>query len=174
MSGLFSHPSGAADVPELRPPLRASVVVPAPLDHAWAGLTEHLHLWWPADELSRWGADSFFDLEDNALVETSADDDENVWGEVAGSQAGEWLELRWRHVGSASTTLLRLVMEGAAAPVGGSAGLQGSGLDGGPSDTSLAVVHSGWSEAEPLDVYEFYRDFWPLALSRYRRFMGGS
>jgi hypothetical protein len=174
MSGLFSHPSGESDVPEPRPPLRAAVAVPAPLDHAWAGFTEHLHLWWPADELSRWGADSFFDLEDNALVETSADDDENVWGEVTGSQAGEWLELQWRHVGSASTTLLRLVLEGSSVPAGEPAGLQGSALEGGPSGTSLAVVHSGWSEADPLDVYEFYRGFWPLALSRYRRFMGGS
>lgn len=182
MSGLFSHPSGAADVPEARPPLRAAVAVPAPRDHAWAGLTEHLHLWWPAGELSRWGTDSFFDLEDNALVETSVDDDENVWGEVTGSQAGEWLELQWRHVGSASSTLLRLVMEGAAsassspavALPGEPAGGQGGAHDEGSSDTSLAVVHSGWSAADPLDVYEFYRDFWPLALSRYRRFMGGS
>ncbi|MHA7210303.1 SRPBCC family protein [Arthrobacter sp. MDT1-65] len=172
MSSLFSHPS-AADVPEVRPELTAVVTVPAPVDHAWAGLTEHLHLWWPADELSRWGADSFFDLEDNALVETSADEDENVWGEVMDSRPGQWLELRWTHLGSASTTVVRLTMTrgGVASP--GSGG-DDQETDSGRTGTTLALVHHGWSTVDPQDLYEFYRDFWPDALACYRRFMGGS
>lgn len=179
MSGLFSHPSAAADVPGPRPDLRAAISVPAPLDHAWAGLMEHLHLWWPADGLSRWGADSFFDLEDNALVETSADDDENVWGEVTDTRPGEWLELQWRHVGSASTTLVRLAMdgEGSTPPPPDAAASTGSGegrTDGVRAGTTLTVVHTGWSAADPQDLYDFYQAFWPLALSRYQRFMGGS
>ena len=163
MSGIFSHPAGAADVPAARPELRASVTVPASVDHAWAGLTQHLHLWWPADELSRWGEDSFFDLEDNALVETSARDDENVWGEVTDSSPGEWLQLSWRHAGSASTTVVRIEMT------------QGEGSGGGGEpDITLTLIHGGWTAGDPKDVYDFYRGVWPDALSRYRRFMGGS
>ena len=177
MSGMFSHPSPSADVPEVRPELRASVTIPASMDHAWAGLTQHLHLWWPADELSRWGEDSFFDLEDNALVETSARDDENVWGEVTDSSPGEWLQLSWRHAGSASTTAVRIEM---AAGGGSRAGAttteaagEGAGGAGGPRVT-LTLIHGGWTAGDPKDVYDFYRRFWPDALSRYRRFMGGS
>ncbi|WP_156135122.1 hypothetical protein [Arthrobacter sp. L77] len=163
MSGMFSHPSAAADFPEARPELHASVTVPASMDHAWAGLTQHLHLWWPADELSRWGEDSFFDLEDNALVETSARDDENVWGEVTDSSPGEWLQLSWRHVGSASTTVVRIEMAA------------GGGAEGAAeSRVTLTLTHGGWTAGDPKDVYDFYRAFWPDALSRYRRFMGGN
>lgn len=183
MSSLFSHPS-AADVPEVRSELTAVVTVPAPVDHAWAGLTEHLHLWWPADRLSRWGADSFFDLEDNALVETSADEDENVWGEVMDSRRGQWLELRWRHLGSASTTVVRLTMTRTDAASTGRGevrddtvpgpGEDRDGAGAGRTSTTLALVHHGWSTLDPQDLYEFYGDFWPDALARYRRFMGGS
>jgi hypothetical protein len=155
--------------------------VPAPVEHAWAGLTEHLHLWWPADELSRWGAESFFDLEDNALVETSADEQENVWGEVTDGRPGQSLDLRWRHLGSASTTMVRVtVTEDAPTSVrpeaarGEVAPGPTGGVDAGRAAATLEFVHSGWSTTDPEDLYEFYRDFWPRAAARYRRFMGGS
>jgi uncharacterized protein YndB with AHSA1/START domain len=157
MSGLFSYPSDDADMPSDRPDIRVSVTVPAPADHAWAGLTEHLHLWWPADLLSRWGEGSFFDLEDNALVETSAQDDENVWGEMKDSVPGTSMLLTWRHAGSSFSTELRLEMEAGSA-------------DG----TALVLMHGGWTSAEPEELYQFYREFWPTALARYRRFMGAS
>lgn len=165
MSSLFSHSSAAADAPGERPDLRASVSVPTPVDHAWAGLTEHLHLWWPAEDLSRWGEDSFFDLEDNALVETSAQDDENVWGEVTGGRPGEWLELRWKHAGSASTTVVRLEM---------SESRNGGSVASGQAGSTLALTHTGWTTADPQAVYDLYQGFWPEALARYQRFMGGS
>lgn len=150
------------------------MTVPAPVDHAWAGLTEHLHLWWPADELSRWGEDSFFDLEDNALVETSAQDDENVWGEVVESDPGQWLDLRWRHLGSASTTQVRLEMMPVDEPASGDATRAGVTRSGINESTSLTLTHSGWTAADPQDVFDLYRAFWPEALARYQRFMGGS
>ncbi|WP_104117026.1 hypothetical protein [Arthrobacter sp. B1805] len=176
MNSLFSHQPAANGNPQQLPDLHTTVVVPAPGEHAWAGLTEHLHLWWPAEELSRWGADSFFDLEDNALVETSAEDDENVWGEVVDGQPGKWLELRWHHVGSASTTtVVRLEMEEADRSSADAAAVA-AGADGAPSPvgTALTLHHSGWMTSDPEDVYDFYRQFWPDALSRYRRFMGAS
>lgn len=176
MSGLFSHPPAAAGDSSGRPELLVTVAVPAPADHAWAGLTEHLHLWWPADQLSRWGEDSFFDLEDKALVETSAQDDENVWGEVTDGRPGQWLELRWTHAGSSVTTQVRLEMAEApgasdAQPLSEPSGRHPSGAEGG---TTLTLTHGGWTAADPQDVYEFYQAFWPGALARYRRFMGGA
>lgn len=172
MNGLFSHQSSAAEVPEVVPEVCVSVTVAAPAEHAWAGLTEHLHLWWPAEELSRWGEDSFFDLEDNALVETSAQDDENVWGEVVEQDPGHWLELRWRHLSSATTTQVRLELRS----VDGRGSTAGSGSDdpADGSDLALTITHSGWTTADPGDVYDFYRAFWPVAVARYKRFMGGS
>lgn len=173
MSDIFSHPAdAAADAPQDRADLRHTVQVPASVDHAWAGLTEHLHLWWPADELSRWGASSFFDLEDNALVETSDEDDENVWGEVTDGLPGEWLDLRWREVGSSSSTNVRFEMvAGPSSSPDHDAG--DTGLADGPSST-LCVTHTGWTDHDEQDVYSFYREFWPVALARYQRFMGGS
>jgi hypothetical protein len=176
MSGLFSHTPADGEVSTDRPDLRVSVEVPATTDHAWAGLMEHLHLWWPADELSRWGVTSFFDLEDNALVETSAQDDENVWGEVVDGEPGRWLELRWRSTGSDSSTLVR--MEVVAGEHGPSAGSAAEEMSGGSSDqddrATLSVTHSGWTGSDGQEIYDFYQEFWPVALARYRRFMGGS
>ncbi|MHA7146785.1 SRPBCC family protein [Arthrobacter sp. TmT3-37] len=177
MSGLFSHPSSATESAE-RAALHVEVSVPAPRDHAWAGLTEHLHLWWPAGELSRWGEDSFFDLEDNALVETSSQDDENVWGEMVDGQPGQWLELRWKHVGSTSATQVRMemaeVVEDALDRPGGDRTAGDGRTDDAPVGTRLTLIHSGWTAADPQDLYEFYTRFWPDTLARYRRFMGGS
>lgn len=184
MSGLFSHASSEADVPSERPDIRASVSVPSPPDHAWAGLTDHLHLWWPAELLSRWGEGSFFDLEGNALVETSAQDDENVWGEVIDRAPGQLILLTWRHAGSAVTTELRLEVSTGASPAvqadgGGRAEPSGVDEQGGARagtgiETKLTLTHSGWTSAEPEELYHFYQDLWPAALGRYRRFMGGS
>ncbi|MFC3298307.1 hypothetical protein FJV46_02765 [Arthrobacter agilis] len=185
MSDLFSHPAEPDTDAADRPALTASVMVPAPVDHAWAGLTEHLHLWWPADQLSRWGEGSFFDLEDSALVETSEQDDENVWGERADGVPGQWLELTWRHVGVDLMTLVRLEM-GPAEQAGpmprGDGGRDGKEQvaavidrqEGGADATSLVLTHGGWLKSDPSDLYRFYEEFWPVALGRYRRFMGGS
>lgn len=177
MSGLFSHAGEPADDSMGRPDLRAEVTVPAPRDHAWAGLTEHLHLWWPAGELSRWGDDSFFDLEGNALVETSAQDDENVWGEVTDGLPGEWLSLTWRHAGSHSVTQLLLAMDVRQRGVHderGSSTWDNGGADVEAPGSVLTVTHGGWTRSDPDDLYEFYRTFWPEALGCYLRFMGGS
>lgn len=178
MSDLFSHPSAASRVPESRPDVQVSVTVPAPIDHAWAGFIEHLHLWWPSDALSRW-KDSFFDLEDKAFVETSADDDEYVWGEVVHSVPGESVELRWRHVSGDSTTVLSVSAAGQVDhPSEGSNGQStGPGAGHGASTQALTVLHfthSGWTTQDPAEIYEVYRTLWPIAAQRYLRFMGGA
>lgn len=175
MSDLFSHSPVPADALAPRSDLHSAVDVPAPTDHAWAGLTQHLHLWWPAEQLSRWGAESFFDLEDKALVETSAEDDENVWGEVTAAQQGQWLELRWRHLGSVSTTQVRIEVSSGKARGDADAGRPVSAGSPDSSDFSaFTLVHRGWTREDPDEVYDFYADFWQLALGRFRRFMGGA
>ncbi len=109
-------------------------------------------------------------------METSAHDDENVWGEVTDSSPGEWLEMSWRQVGSTSTTVVRIEMTpaGEAAPAPRSTAPHRDGTGAARTGVTLTLVHSGWTDQDPQDAYEFYRAFWPDALSRYQRFMGGS
>ena len=165
MSGLFSHaapePAGGGTVADIH----ASVRVPADVVDAFSGFTEHLHLWWPGAELSVWGAGSFFDLEGGVFVETSAEDEEAVWAEVIEREdqrdGHRALSLLWRHrPGPFPATAVELSFAG----VGGAA----------PA-TTVDVVHGGWPrEGGPEDLRGRYERFWPLALGRYARFMGGA
>ncbi|MBG6218589.1 hypothetical protein IWX75_003074 [Arthrobacter sp. CAN_A6] len=162
MSDLFSHPT-----PEPPPEgpvgdVRADVTVSTDRTHAWAGFTDHIHLWWPASLLSVWGSGSFFDLESNALVETSAEDEETVWAEVTDSAPDASLELIWRHrPGTAPSTAVSITFS----EVG----------EFGDVRTTVSVRHGGW---EPVagtgELRRRYEEFWPEALSHYARFMGGA
>ncbi len=161
MSGLFSHaasePAGGGDAGDLA----VAVRVPADTAHAFAGFTEHIHLWWPASELSVWGPGSFFDLEDNVFVETSADDQEAVWAEILERTQDSALHLLWRHRPGtlpATSVSLAFIEAGGSAP-----------------NTSVELVHGGWTRGGELGgLRSRYETFWPLALARYARFMGGA
>ncbi len=165
MSGLFSHaapePAGGGTVADIR----ASVRVPADVIDAFSGFTEHLHLWWPGAELSVWGAGSFFDLEGGVFVETSAEDEEAVWAEVIEREdqrdGHRALSLLWRHrPGPFPATTVELSFDG---------------VEGSAPATTVDLVHSGWPTEEGSgDLHGLYERFWPLALARYARFMGGT
>ncbi|MBG6180912.1 SRPBCC domain-containing protein [Arthrobacter sp. CAN_A1] len=157
MSDLFSNAAPPPQQFHRVAALEVATALPVTVEHAFAGFTEHIHLWWPADGLSVWGIGSFFDLEDNALVETSADEEEAVWAEVRRTQEDTRLEMIWRHQpGGGAPTELTIDFR----PEGGG--------------TTAAIIHSGWT-TEPSSVEEraIYRDFWPLALDKFNRFMGG-
>lgn len=162
MSDLFSHP---APEPSREGPVgevRADVTVPADRTHAWTGFTDHIHLWWPASLLSVWGSESFFDLESNALVETSTDNEEAVWAEVTESAPCASLELIWRHrPGTVSSTVVSIRfsdMKGAH-----------------DARTVVSVEHGGWEPAAGAgELRRRYEEFWPEALNHYARFMGGA
>ncbi|WP_019483330.1 SRPBCC domain-containing protein [Arthrobacter sp. TB 23] len=159
MSDLFSDASPPPPTPERVSPIEFEVTVPVPPEHAAAGFAEHIHLWWPVEDLNVWGAGSFFDLEDNALVETSVDEVEAVWAEVSRTEQSTRLEMVWRHHPDGGTPT-DLTIEF----------LRGPG-DG----TTLSLVHDGWdTEARSKTERELYQIFWPLALTKFQRFMGGT
>jgi hypothetical protein len=161
MSGLFSHAASEPATGSDAGDLASSVRVPADAAHAFSGFTEHLHLWWPAAELSVWGPGSFFDLEDNVFVETSADDQEVVWAEVSERTPNTALHLLWRHRPGtlpATSVSLAFAEEDSSAP-----------------RTRVELVHGGWTRGGELGgLRTRYETFWPLALGRYARFMGGA
>ncbi|WP_026550514.1 hypothetical protein [Arthrobacter sp. Br18] len=162
MSDLFSHPAQEPPPDRLIDDIGAEVTVPGDATHAWAGFIDHIHLWWPTALLSVWGTGSFFDLESNALVETSAEDDETVWAEVTVRVPPARLELLWRHrPGAASSTTVTVEFSQVE-------------LSGEPG-TVVFVQHGGWeAPAGAGDLRSRYDSFWPEALSHYARFMGGS
>ena len=157
MSDLFSNAAPPPQQFDRVAALEFDVALPVPVEHAFAGVAEHIHLWWPAEELSVWGVGSFFDLEDNALVETSADDEEAVWAEVRRTRQDTRLEMIWHHQpdGRAPTELTIYFRQ------------EGSGA-------TASIIHSGWTtEPSSVEGRAIYRDFWPLALEKFSRFMGG-
>ncbi|MHA7156342.1 SRPBCC family protein [Arthrobacter sp. TMN-50] len=158
MSDLFSDAAPTPEEFDGVPALECAVVVPVPVEHAFAGFSDHIHLWWPAEELSVWGVGSFLDLEGNALVETSADDEEAVWAEVRRTGQETRLDLVWHHQPAGGTTT-ELTIDFRA---------------DGTGETSVSLVHDGWTTEPPsVEDRAVYLTFWPLALEKFSRFMGG-
>lgn len=159
MSNLFSDAAPVPVEPDPAPSLAFSVTVPVPRDHAFAGLVDNIHLWWPAQSLSVYGVGSFFDLEGEALVETSPDNEEAVWGAVIDREDARRLDLAWHHqLAGGTQTELSLGFE--AAPGGG---------------TLVSLTHGGWSTAhQSVQDRSFYQSFWPIAFEKFQRFMGGT
>ncbi|WP_026551214.1 SRPBCC domain-containing protein [Arthrobacter sp. H20] len=159
MTDLFSDASPPQPAPDRLAALEFGITVPVPPEHAAAGFSEHIHLWWPAGELSVWGSESFFDLENRALVETSTDDEEAVWAEVSRADDGRRLEMIWRHQPDGGVpTEVTIVFH-----------------DDADSGSRVSLVHGGWTaEASSREDRAIYEAFWPLALEKFCRFMGGT
>ncbi|MHA7277980.1 SRPBCC family protein [Arthrobacter sp. HLT1-21] len=159
MSDLFSDAAPSAPDFDRLVALEFAVLVPVPVEHTFAGFVEHIHLWWPAEVLSVWGAGSFFDLEGNSLVETSVEEDEAVWAEVRRTGQDTRLEMVWHHQPTGGTST-ELTIDFRPTTGGG---------------TTVSLVHDGWS-TEPASGADraTYLDFWPLALEKFSRFMGGA
>ncbi|MEQ7736099.1 hypothetical protein, partial [Escherichia coli] len=85
MSSLFSHgqdPEDSETHPASEPlePVVAKVVVPGNVAHAFAGFTDHTHLWWPLESNGVYGADSYVEFEENLILETADDGRTSIWG----------------------------------------------------------------------------------------------
>lgn len=159
MSNLFSDAAPPVVQPDPAPSLAFSVTVPVPPDHAFAGFLDSIHLWWPAQSLSVYGVGSFFDLEGDALVETSPNNDEAIWADVIDREDGRRLDLAWHHQPAGGTqTELSLRFE-----------------DGPGGATLVSLTHGGWSTAhQSAQDRSLYETFWPTALEKFQRFMGGT
>ena len=85
MCSIFSHaqdPSGEDSRPAVEPlePVVNTIVVPGPVARAFAGFTDHTHLWWPLEQHGVYGAGSYVEFEENLILETADDGRTSIWG----------------------------------------------------------------------------------------------
>lgn len=161
MDNLFSHAPGARDgegrdEPNALEPLVNTVVVPGTVTHAFAGFTDHTHLWWPLEDYGVFGEGSYVEFEENLILETADDGRTSIWGTL-----DEWnppfsFHATW-HPGSTALWSTELLV--AFRPV--------------EHGTEVRLFHEGWEGAEdPAGTHVHYAEAWPLILSRFARFMG--
>lgn len=161
MNSLFSHgsePFGSDEKSsfELLEPLVNTVVVPGSVAHAFAGFTDHTHLWWPFDTLGVYGAGSYVEFEENLILETAGDGRTSIWGTLDDWQPPLSFHATW-HPGSSAMWSTELLVAFRAVEEG----------------TEVRIFHDGWEGAEnPSATRAQYIAAWPLILARYSRFMG--
>jgi hypothetical protein len=162
MDNLFSHAvdptPDPADLPDALEPLILSVTVPCPVAQAFAGFTDHTHLWWPLESHGVYGAGSYVEFEENLILETADDGRTSIWGTIDDWQPPLSFHATW-HPGTTAlwSTELRVAFRGVA------------------EGTEVRLVHDGWEGAEvPAAARADYAAGWPVVLERYVRFMGGN
>ncbi|MBG0740584.1 hypothetical protein IV500_14475 [Paeniglutamicibacter antarcticus] len=162
MTDLFSH---AAPTAGPQSPTQAviccDVTVPVGLNDAFQGFTDNIHLWWPVDDCSEFGAESHVGFDDGELLEESVKGEECLWARVSEWTPPSSIGLAW---------LVDL------APL--SAGRVGITFDSLPDGTTVvrlsqqaSVPHSAAGEAVP-DARDSDSVTWKQLLQRYARFMG--
>ena len=161
MNSLFSHgaePFGSDNQPalELLEPVVNTITVPGTVAHAFAGFTDHTHLWWPLESFGVYGAASYVEFEENLILETADDGRTSIWGTLDDWQPPLSFHATW-HPGS--TALWSTELRVAFRAVG--------------EGTEVRVFHEGWEGAEdPAAERQRYVEAWPDILARYARFMG--
>ena len=161
MSSIFSHaqdPFEAEANPGLGSlePVVTAVVVPGPVARAFAGFTDHAHLWWPLGPYGVYGASSYVEFEENLILETADDGRSSIWGTLDDWQPPLSFHATW-HPGTTAMWSTELLVAFRAVDDG----------------TEVRVVHDGWEGAEdPAGVRVHYVQAWPVILDKYARFMG--
>lgn len=161
MDNLFSHAGDAfpADVPAADlDPVICTVTVPEPVARAFAGFTDHTHLWWPLESHGVYGVGSYVEFEEALIVETADDGRTAVWGTIDDWQPPLSFHASW-HLGTTAlwSTEVRVAFRATA--------------DG----TEVRLVHDGWEGAEdPSATHASYAADWPGILNHFVRFMGGA
>ena len=161
MDSLFSHGNehfGSNNKSSIEPlePVVNTVVVPGSVAHAFAGFTDHTHLWWPLDTFGVYGSGSYVEFEENLILETADDGRTSIWGTLDDWHPPLSFHASW-HPGSSAlwSTELLVVFRAVA--------------DG----TEVRVFHEGWEGAEnPAAARAQYLAAWPMILAKYCRFMG--
>lgn len=148
MDGLFSHAATDDAQPPAAAEVTAGVSVPVSADDAFEAFTDLIHLWWPLETYSVFGAGSHLGFEEQALVEEPEDGRERVWASIQDWQPPSFFALDFLlEVSPGSPKLLRVDFRA-----------EGSG-------TAVLVTESGRALAsEGPD--------WLHVLARFARFMG--
>lgn len=158
MHNLFSH----AHEPDYvvtgeTEQLEDFVLIDVPMDQAFDGFTDGVHLWWPVSEQSVFGEGSHVALLRDHLVEESVEGEEVVLAEISDWDSPNHLALQWV-LGSDPQHHPEVDISFELA-------------DGGMTKVSVTYDHE--SGAESAEDGSFSCD-WSLILSRYARFMGGA
>jgi hypothetical protein len=161
MSSIFSHaqdPSGEDSRPAAEPlePVVNTIVVPGPVARAFAGFTDHTHLWWPLEQHGVYGAGSYVEFEENLILETADDGRTSIWGTLDDWQPPLSFHATW-HPGTTALWSTELLVVFRAVGTG----------------TEVRVFHEGWEGAEdPVATRRAYVEAWPMILEKFARFMG--
>ncbi|MEO8222670.1 MAG: SRPBCC domain-containing protein [Specibacter sp.] len=158
MPNLFSHAHEPDYVsPRAAESFEESVVIDVPVDQAFDGFTDAVHLWWPVAEQSVVGHGSHVAILRDHLVEESDDGEEIVWADVQEWESPSFIKLHWT-LGQEQfgTSEIEIHFE--------------------PVDEGMTRVRINYEQVSGLEATSdgvFVCD-WPLICSRYARFMGGA
>ncbi len=96
MSDLFSHAAPGAEPhsSEVRI-VSCDVTVPVGLSDAFEGFTENIHLWWPVDDCSAFGAETHVGFDNGELLEESVKGEKCLWARVSEWTPPSSIELVW-------------------------------------------------------------------------------
>lgn len=158
MASLFSHAHEPDYVaPQASAVAHLSAVIDVPLDHAFDGFTDGIHLWWPVAEQSVFGEGSHIAILRDHLVEESEDGDEVIWADVVEWEAPQQIKLHW---------VLGQQQDG-----GSDVEIHFETVEGGASRVSVRYEQCS---GETYDSGDSFTCDWSLIFSRYARFMGGA
>lgn len=159
MSSLFSHSPEPESVSNVQIDSRTSAVeVPVPISEAFDGFTDGIHLWWPMETHSHFGAEAHVGFEAGVLLEDGFSGSQESWGEVTAWEAPTSLVIKWQ-LGFSPLNSTRV---------------QVNFQELSENSTTVTLVQDGWTPGiVGVEQYEKYCD-WPLILARYARFMGGT
>lgn len=158
MQNLFSHAHEPDYVASSETEhLEDVVIIDVPMDQAFDGFTDAVHLWWPVSEQSVFGEGSHVALLRDHLVEESIDGEEIVWADITEWDSPSHLGLQWV-LGTDSENRLE-------------ADISFELADGGMTKVSVTYDHAPGGQA--AEDGTFACD-WALILTRYARFMGGA
>ncbi|ALO67508.1 hypothetical protein AS189_14690 [Arthrobacter alpinus] len=158
MHNLFSHtPEPDYVSPREADPCEQSVIIDVPVDQAFDGFSDSVHLWWPVAEQSVFGEGSHVAILRDHLVEESEDGDEVIWAEIQEWDSPGLIRFHW--------TL-------------GDENLGSNDVDVKfeTANESMTRVTISWEQVldQQSDSENAFTCDWSLILSRYARFMGGA
>ena len=158
MDGLFSHAASSGDDFEESAPLPEfihTVSVPVPIDQAFEGFTDYIHLWWPVNVYSHFGPGSHVSFSQGQLLEESEEGEQHLWGAVVDLDVPARIVLDFS-LGMESAAPTKLAFEFADSGTG----------------TAVTVRHGGWARGSAGEAQYARYARWPEVIAYYARFMG--
>ncbi|MCY0906431.1 hypothetical protein [Arthrobacter sp. H14-L1] len=96
MSDLFSHPApGTNPQSSTLPNASCEVTVPVGPSDAFEGFIDSIHLWWPVDDCSSFGAETHVGFDNGELLEESVKGEKCLWARVSEWIPPSSIELAW-------------------------------------------------------------------------------